>query len=273
MEIDKVEKELEEKWQKEFRDKSEIINLLNKFGNIVIKNCQPLEYSIEDDFVLFKMASERLRYIQDYFENNSENSIMHLSCFAFRALFFGTDDFKREGVDEKIKYFQAIIDCLSNIENKEQADLLNSLIEKIEPMYKGKLLELLNKLFPKQFFIFIALVILENESGLFLEVLFRQIQNSFDVKFNFDYEDLSKLSLEQAINDLCSIMINSDNINELIHLKIENESLQSYSYSNNEILEVLDALKDEQKEKKNRIKSIIKKKKKKRKKKGISQQH
>ena len=261
MELEKVEKELREKWQEEFQDKSKIISLLNTFGNTVNKNCQPLEYLKEDDFVLFKLAKERLRYIQDYFEDNSENSIEHLSCFAFRALFFGTDDFKLENVDEHIKQFQVIIDCLSKIENKDQTNLLNSLIDKIDEKYKGNVLSLFKELFPKNFFIFIGLLILTNESNLFLEVLFRQIQNSFDVKYDFEYEDISKLPLEQAINDLCEIMINSEK--NLIHLKLDKGHFQSYSFNNDEILEVLDSLNDEQKEKKDRIKSIIEKKKKK----------
>ena len=261
MELEKVEKELREKWQEEFQDKSKIISLLNTFGNTVNKNCKPLEYSKEDDFVLFKLAKERLRYIQDFSENNSENSIEHLSCFAFRALFFGTDDFKLENVDEHIKQFQVIIDCLSKIENKDQTNLFNSLIDKIDEKYKGNVLRLFKELFPKNFFIFIGLLILTNESNLFLEVLFRQIQNSFDVKYDFEYEDISKLPLEQAINDLCEIMINSEK--NLIHLKLDEGHFQSYSFNNDEILEVLDSLNDEQKEKKDRIKSIIEKKKKK----------
>ena len=261
MELEKVEKELREKWQEEFQDKSKIISLLNTFGNTVNKNCKPLEYSKEDDFVLFKLAKERLRYIQDFSEDNSENSIEHLSCFAFRALFFGTDDFKLENVDEHIKQFQVIIDCLSKIENKDQTNLFNSLIDKIDEKYKGNVLRLFKELFPKNFFIFIGLLILTNESNLFLEVLFRQIQNSFDVKYDFEYEDISKLPLEQAINDLCEIMINSEK--NLIHLKLDEGHFQSYSFNNNEILEVLDSLNDEQKEKKDRIKSIIEKKKKK----------
>ena len=261
MELAKVEKELREKWQKEFKDKSKIISLLNTFGNTVNKNCKPLEYSKEDDFVLFKLAKERLRYIQDFSEDNSENSIEHLSCFAFRALFFGTDDFKLENVDEHIKQFQVIIDCLSKIENKDQTNLFNSLIDKIDEKYKGNVLSLFKELFPKNFFIFIGLLILTNESNLFLEVLFRQIQNSFDVKYDFEYEDISKLPLEQAINDLCEIMINSEK--NLIHLKLDEGHFQSYSFNNDEILEVLDSLNDEQKEKKDRIKSIIEKKKKK----------
>ena len=261
MELEKVEKELREKWQEEFQDKSKIISLLNTFGNTVNKNCKPLEYSKEDDFVLFKLAKERLRYIQDFSEDNSENSIEHLSCFAFRALFFGTDDFKLENVDEHIKQFQVIIDCLSKIENKDQTNLLNSLIDKIDEKYKGNVLSLFKELFPKNFFIFIGLLILTNESNLFLEVLFRQIQNSFDVKYDFEYEDISKLPLEQAINDLCEIMINSEK--NLIHLKLDEGHFQSYSFNNDEILEVLDSLNDEQKEKKDRIKSLIEKKKKK----------
>ena len=261
MELEKVEKELREKWQEEFQDKSKIISLLNTFGNTVNKNCKPLEYLKEDDFVLFKLAKERLRYIQDFSEDNSENSIEHLSSFAFRALFFGTDDFKLENVDEHIKLFQVIIDCLSKIENKDQTNLFNSLIDKIDEKYKGNVLRLFKELFPKNFFIFIGLLILTNESNLFLEVLFRQIQNSFDVKYDFEYEDISKLPLEQAINDLCEIMINSEK--NLIHLKLDEGHFQSYSFNNDEILEVLDSLNDEQKEKKDRIKSIIEKKKKK----------
>ena len=261
MELEKVEKELREKWQEEFQDKSKIISLLNTFGNTVNKNCKPLEYSKEDDFVLFKLAKERLRYIQDFSEDNSENSIEHLSCFAFRALFFGTDDFKLENVDEHIKQFQVIIDCLSKIENKDQTSLFNLLIDKIDEKYKGNVLRLFKELFPKNFLIFIGLLILTNESNLFLEVLFRQIQNSFDVKYDFEYEDISKLPLEQAINDLCEIMINSEK--NLIHLKLDEGHFQSYSFNNDEILEVLDSLNDEQKEKKDRIKSIIEKKKKK----------
>jgi hypothetical protein len=74
-----------------------------------------LEFSLGDVFVLFKLAEKRLGYIQDYFEDNSENSIKYLSCFAFRALFFGTDGFKMEGVDEKIRYFKTINDYLSEI--------------------------------------------------------------------------------------------------------------------------------------------------------------
>lgn len=225
MELEKIGKELEDRWQKEFMDKSKIINLLNKFGTFGIKNYQPLEYSIEDDFVLFKLAKERMRYIQDYLEDDCENSLQHLSCFAFRALFLGTYDFKKEDVDEKIKYFQVIIDYLLNIESKEQLNLLNSLMDKINSKYKGNLLELLDKIVHKQFFIFIALVILINESNLFNEVLFRQIQNYFDVKYDFAYEDLSEVPLEQVINNLYEIMINSDGINDLIHLKLEKKKI------------------------------------------------
>jgi chromosome segregation ATPase len=83
------------------------------------------------------------------------------------------------------------------------------------------------------------------------------------VKYDFEYEDISKLPLEQAINDLCEIMINSEGKKNLIHLKLDEGHFQSYSFNNDEILEVLDSLNDEQKEKKDRIKSIIEKKKKK----------
>ena len=79
-----------QKVEEEFKTKSKIIELLNDFGKIVINKYSLLKYTIQDNDVLFQYAKERLGYIQDYLENDSENSFDHLTCFDFTALFLNS---------------------------------------------------------------------------------------------------------------------------------------------------------------------------------------
>ena len=63
MEFKEVKKIFEQQLQQDYEKKSKILTLLNEFGQVIIKNYSPLKYSLDDYFVLFKYANERLRYI------------------------------------------------------------------------------------------------------------------------------------------------------------------------------------------------------------------
>ena len=61
---------LRQQLEEEFKKKSMVIELLNKFGEVIVKNYIPLQYSIDDIHVLFNYADERLRYLRQYCELN-----------------------------------------------------------------------------------------------------------------------------------------------------------------------------------------------------------
>lgn len=265
-ELEEVGKLMDQKVEEEFKTKSKIIELLNDFGKIVIIKYSLLKYTVQDNAVLFKYAKERLGYIQDYLENDSENSFDHLTCFAFTALFLDSEDFKLEDLEERIKYFKAILDCRKKKNSNTQATLMESLINELcKKDYSDKLFNLFNKIFPKDFFIFIAFLILKFQESLFLEVLVRKIQEKNYIKIDFDYKDLANLSIVKAINDLYEIFVS--NIEEedkvaYIHLKLVNGKIQKASeFSIDEISEIIFSLNETQQEKKNQLRATLKKKK------------
>ena len=255
-ELDRVEKLMERQIDEEFKTKSKIIELLNDFGKIIMYKYSPLKYSSQDNDVLFKYAKERLGYIQDCLESYSENYFEHLTCFAFTALFLNTNDFKLENLDERIKYFNTILYCQKNIKNNNQTILLKTLIEEISTKdYSDKMINLFNEIFPKDFFIFIAFVILKFQESLFLEVLIRKIQDQNYIKIDFDYKDLYDLSIEKAINDLYEIFVsNNDDKDKVtyIHLKLVDRKIQTASkFSIDEITEFIFSLNETQEKKNN----------------------
>ena len=260
--LKEVGKFLDEQIETEYKRRATIIESLNKFGNLVIPQYKPLKYSIQDDFVLFKYARERLKYFQDYLENDSENSFDHLCCFCFTALFLGDEDFKYENLEERIKYFDVILNCKENKDDPNQPIFLKALIDDVNTKnYSFYIISLLNEKFKKDFFIFMLLLIMKYQEDLFPEVLIRKIQYKNDIKIDFDYSDLSGLSKETIVKDLYDIFVNDNNDKKdvtLIHLVLDKEAIkEGPKFSLDEVYEYIYSLDDRQKEKKMKVKNYL----------------
>ena len=231
---------LRQQLEEEFKKKSMVIELLNKFGEVIVKNYVPLQYSIDDIHVLFNYADERLRYLRQYCElNNLENSSKHLACLAFKALFLNFDDFKLDDLEKKIQIFKVIIDCFKGISNQKESVFLNELME---DSCNENLIILFNQLFKRDFSFFIALVILKYHPNLFNEFMIRKILTYSDIKIDFEYSELKIITVENLINDLFDIFGNDDKENKttFIHLTIEDMHLKTKDFSNEEIIEALE---------------------------------
>lgn len=231
---------LRQQLEEEFKKKSMVIELLNKFGEVIVKNYVLLQYSIDDIHVFFNYVDERLRYLRQYCEmNNLENSLKHLACLAFKALFLNLDDFKLEDLEKKIQIFKVIIDYFNGIFNKNESDFLNELME---DSCNENLIFLFNQLFKKDFSFFIALVILKYHSNLFNEFMIRKILTYSDIKIDFEYSELKIITVENLINDLFDIFGHDDKENKttFIHLTIEDMHLKTKDFSNEEIIEALE---------------------------------
>ena len=231
---------LRQQLEEEYETESKVIALLNQFGGVIIKKYEPLKFSIDDIHVLFKYANERLRYLSHYCElNNMENSLKHLACMVFKALFLDLDDFKLDDLEKKIKIFRVIIDCIKGIPNENQAYYLNELMNY---SLNKNLILLLNQLFKGEFFIFLTFVILKYQPNLFNEFIIRKFLTYSNIKIDFEYSELENFTVENLIDDLFNIFGNDsrDNKTSLIHLKIENEHLKTEDFSNEEIIEVLE---------------------------------
>ena len=88
MSFEEIKKNYEQSFKEEFEAKSKIVNLLNDLRNVIDPNLIPLKYSYDENIILFKISMDYLLYLERYCViNNLENSLKHLSCFAFHALF------------------------------------------------------------------------------------------------------------------------------------------------------------------------------------------
>ena len=77
--------------QEEFSLKSDIIDLLNDFGEMVIKDYSPLKITEEDFYVLFELIKEQFRYIKETIDsldakNNKETSLLELLTSNMRSI-------------------------------------------------------------------------------------------------------------------------------------------------------------------------------------------
>ena len=236
----RAEEILKQQLEQEYKTESKIISLLNQFGEVIVKKYEPLKFSINDIHVLFKFAKERLRYLMQYcLLNNMENSLKHLTCLAFKALFLNLDDFKLDDLEKKIQIFRVILDCIKGIPNKNQTTFLNELMNN---SLNEKLILLFNQLFKRDFSYFVALAILKYQPNLFNEFMIRKILTYSDIKIDFEYSELQKFTVDNLIDDLFHIFRNDnrDNKTSLIHLKIENDHLKAKDFSNEEIIEAFE---------------------------------
>ena len=110
-----------------------------------------------------------------------ENSLKHLACMVFKALFLDLDDFKLDDLEKKIKIFRVIIDCIKGIPNENQAYYLNELMNY---SLNKNLILLLNQLFKGEFFIFLTFVILKYQTNLFNEFIIRKFLTYSDIKMD-----------------------------------------------------------------------------------------
>ena len=93
--------------QEEFSLKSQVIDLLNNFGENAVKNYSPLKITSDDFFALFELTKEQFRHIKETIDFNTPGKFGSLVTFAFKALFIGKNDIKMDNIEQKYGIFSA----------------------------------------------------------------------------------------------------------------------------------------------------------------------
>mgnify|MGYP006873058738 CR=1 FL=1 len=227
----------------EFSFKSEIIDLLNDFGESAVDNYSPLIITKGDFFALFELTKEQFRHIKETIDFNTPHVFGCLVTFAFKALFIGENDIKIDNFEQNTDYFQLIL--IYNIEQKIETikgQLIN-FIEKLKENNKAKqflgekITSLFKKIFTNSVTFFIYLLIINNEPTILElnEFLIKLVETRYNVTLKFAYNELKSLSFEQIINDLYKALI-TENIDNNFQISIEGDHLKVSNFSNEELL-------------------------------------
>ena len=232
----------------EFSFKSEIIDLLNDFGESVVDNYSPLTITKGDFFALFDLAKEQLRHIKETIYFNTPRVFGCLVTFAFKALFIGENDIKIDNIEQNTDYFRLIL--IYNIEEKIETikDQLIDSIEKLKANEKAKqflgekITSLFKKIFTNTVIFFIYLLMINNEPTILElnEFLIKLVETRYIVTLKFKYNELESLSFEQIINDLHKALI-TENIDNNFQISIEGDHLKVSNVSNEELLNYINA--------------------------------
>ena len=144
----KKAQKLDKKKEKKFKDISQILNVLNKYGNLSFEKYSPLEFSIKDIDLSFVLITDRLKFFKDYINNNIETQAFGIFVlFAFSSLFIGKNDLKFNNLNKKLKYFNILLKYIETKQmDKINGDLIN-FFEELEDDIGKKELKLFENIF------------------------------------------------------------------------------------------------------------------------------
>ena len=249
--------------QEEFSLKSQVIDLLNNFGENAVKNYSPFKITSDDFFALFELTKEQFRHIKETIDFNTPGKFGSLVTFAFKALFIGKNDIKMDNIEQNMEYFQLILIYIMEGKIETIKNYLIDFIEKLRTNIKAKqflgekIKSLFEKIFTNSIIFFIYLLIINNEpTTLELNEFFiRLVESRYVVNLTFNYRELINISFEQIINDLYKTLI-TENIDNYFHISIEGDHLKVSKFSNEELLNYInDEDSPEENERKERKKS------------------
>ena len=231
----------------DFSIKSEILGLLNDFGEMAIENYSPLDVTIRDLNIMFELIQERFRFIKETIDFNTPKSLASLAIFSFKSLFIGENDIKIDNIEQKNEYFQVIL--IYGIERSFeliQKELINFIKElevdaKKNKFYNDKIKYLFGNVFTNSIIYFIFLLIINNKPNPqdLNEFIIRLVESIYYVHLNFKYTELKNISYEQIINDLYDGFINNK-IDNYVNISIEDNHLQITKFTVDEIVDYIE---------------------------------
>jgi len=251
--------------KEEYEIKFSIFKILNTLGDFCIKNYTPLKIDEDDYHVLIDLAKERLRYIKETIEYNYKSNVLGIfATFAFKSLFIGTNDLKFEEINQKITYFNIILEYADT----EKIDpKLKEFIKSLEKNINDKEKKLFKKIFTNEIIYFIYLLLKSNQPKLLdiNEFLIRVVESGCHTDKDFEYDVLTDIPNENIIDDLYKIFF-VEKITNNFHLYIDNRHIKVNKFTNDELVDYINSpnttekIKNENKSKNSgKIKEITKK--------------
>ena len=217
-----------------------IITLLNEFGKIKVEDYIPLEINEDSLDSSIILAKKRVEFIRKKIEfNNGNNDQGIFLSYAFRALFIGTYDFKTDNLDQRIKYFEAILKTFDTeevdpIAMKLQEELKKNLRDKELYLFKEYFLDFILSL---SYFILRANEPIQSEIN---EFIIKAVEGIFVTNIHFKYDDLKDIPHELLMDDLYQILA-IDNLDNDFHLYIDNGRLKAVPYTINELVNYINS--------------------------------
>lgn len=251
--------------KEEYEIKYSIFKILNTLGEFSIKNYTPLKIDEDDYHVLIDLTKERLRYIKETIEYNYKSNVLGIfATFAFKSLFIGTNDLKIEEINQKITYFNFILEYADT----EKIDpKLQEIIKCLEKNINDKEKKLFKKIFTNDIIYFIYLLLKRNQTNL-LDInkfLVRVVESGCHTDKDFEYDVLTDIPNENIIDDLYKIFF-VQKITNNFHLHIDNRHIKVNKFTNDELADYINSpnttekIKNENKSKNSgKIKEITKK--------------
>ena len=244
------EAKIREQFEKEIEIKKKIVNLLNEFGNCVLRNnFTTLTISNNEIFNIVDLIKMKIYNIRDILKEESPFSLECYCSMIFEIFFINEEDLIYENIDEKIKCFKTLIDTMNNKRNLEKENFIIS-------EYKNKnkyIKEIYDNIFIKQlnneYFGYLCLIALYhgNNALKFLELFFRILQNILTIEIDFTFYDIKELPIEKVLDDIIKIF-NKDEKVDNIHLIFKDNKIDYIPFSEEEM----------KKEKKNEVENKIK---------------
>ena len=235
--MEEFEKRVKEQFEEEIKPNKKILNLLNEFGNLALRNnYHKLTVSDKRIFVIFELIKMKSSNIRDYLEEETPNSLECYYSMIFEMFFINENDFIYENLDEKIKCFEILINRMKNKINEEEENRILS-----EYKYKNQKFKILyDNIFINQFqneyLGFLCIITLcHNQNAIkFLEFFIKIVQNILNIKIDFTLHDIRKLSLEKAVDDIIKIFNRDEKVNN-IHLEFKENRIDYHPFSEDEL--------------------------------------
>ena len=245
--------EIGEKIKKEYDLKAKIMDMLNEFGSIVVKD-YPYYKITENDFnILFELTNNGLRYIKEDLESRDPESFGNLVVFAFKSLFIGENDLKIDNLSQKKEYFDIILHYGKTGKLRKN---LNNFIEALEKNVKITEKEklLFQEIFIDRVVYLIYLWMLDNGLNLLdiNEYWIKMVKSCFEVKLHFQYKALANVPRDEIIASLYQLFL-IDKIDNYFHIYLKNNRIEIVKYSNDEISDYIlssDSQKNDKRKKK-----------------------
>lgn len=241
-----MEKDNNSKLLYEFLLKSEVLYLLNDFGELAIENYTRLDVSKSDFNIMFELIQERYRYIKENIDFNTPNTLASLAVFSFKSLFIGENDIIIDNIERKKEYFQLIlIYSINNSLDLIKKSLITFIKEleldvKKNQFYNDKIKYLFGNVFKNSVIYFIFLLIIKNKPNPpeLKEFIVKLMESVYYVKLNFNYSDLKNISYDQIVNDLYTGFINNKIVN-YVNVFIKDKHLEVINFTNDQILKYI----------------------------------
>ena len=223
-----------------------IINSLNAIGYAIMgKLYSNIKIIEEDYFITFDLVKLKFNYLKQLLEEDSEPySLEWFSLLAFEILFFDTNNFNVDNLEEKVKCFKIIINEINkkydkqNKENSNDNDIHKKIIlekyqnnKTIKNLYQNVFLDQL-----KQDNIgFLCVIILSNNPKpiQFFNFFVKALESKLNIKIDLDEKDIEKLTINKIVGDLINIFTKGKKVDK-IHLIFKDNKICCVPFTDKE---------------------------------------